>query len=357
MSVGTSLSLTSEVVRLPYREPFRIARSHGGDVMSSVVVELRNPAWPGLVGYGEGYPDGYYGETLETIGVVLPLLLASITPDDLDLAAADAVAGLARIEERFEAAIARHGAAKCALDTAIHDLVGKHLGLPLHKMLGLSAEIPPTDFTVGLDEPDVVAARAGRAARFPALKIKVGGPADLETLEAVRRVFGGPIRVDANTGWTQEQGARLIPDLVRLGVELIEQPFPAHRLDQLAWLQQRSELPLVADESAVTILDLEGLVGVVAGVNVKLAKCGGPGPANRMLARARELGFRTFLGCMEETSVTIAASAHVAAGVDWIDLDGCLLINDDPFEGLDLDADCRWQLTAAPGLGIRRRAG
>ncbi len=264
--------------------------------MSSVVVELRNPAWPDLVGYGEGYPDAYYGETLETIATVLPLLLASTSEEALDRAASDPGAGLAAIDEAFEAVIAHHGAAKCALDTAIHDLVGKRLGRPLYDLLGLSPAIGPTDFTVGIDEPEVVAARAARAARFPALKIKVGGPSDLDTLEAVRRVFAGPIRVDANTGWTPEQGAGLIPDLVRLGVELIEQPFPAHRLDQLRWLQERSELPLVADESAVTILDLEGLVGVVDGVNVKLAKCGGPGPARRMLARARELGFKTFLG-------------------------------------------------------------
>ena len=324
--------------------------------MTSVIVELRHPAWPDLVGYGEGYPDAYYGETPETIGVVLPLLLAAVTPAELETSAAGADAVLEAIGERFDATIAHNGAAKCALDSAIHDLVGKHLGRPVYDLLGLSAQIGPTDFTIGLDEPDVVAARAARAARFPALKIKVGGPADLETLEAVRRVFGGPIRVDANTGWTPEQGARLVPDLVRLGVELIEQPFPAHCLDQLHWLQERSELPLVADESAVTIRDLEALVGVVDGVNVKLAKCGGPGPARRMLARARQLGFRTFLGCMEETSLGIAASAHVAALADWIDLDGCLLISGDPFEGLELDSACRWQLTAAPGLGVRRRA-
>ena len=351
-----SLELTSEVIRLPYREPFRIARAHGGDGMSSVVVELRNPAWPGLVGYGEGYPDAYYGETLETIGIVLPLLLASISTEALERAATDPEGGLEAIGEAFYAAIAHHGAAKCALDTAIHDLVGKRLGRPLYALLGLSRAIGPTDFTIGIDEPEVVAARAARATRFPALKIKVGGPADLQTLEAVRGVFAGPIRVDANTGWTPEQGAQLIPDLVRLGVELIEQPFPAHRLDQLRWLQERSELPLVADESAVTIRDLDGLVGVVDGVNVKLAKCGGPGPARRMLARARELGFRTFLGCMEETSLGIAASAHVAILADWIDLDGCLLISGDPFEGLELGSDCRWQLTEAAGLGIRRRA-
>jgi L-alanine-DL-glutamate epimerase-like enolase superfamily enzyme len=351
-----SLQLSSEIIHLPYREPFRIARVHGGEGMSSMIVELRNDAWPDLVGYGEGYPDAYYGETLETIGVVLPLLLAAIEPDELEVTAVDGAALSERIGERFEATIAHHGAAKCALDTAVHDLVGKHLGLPVHRLLGLSSAIGPTDFTIGIDDPEVVAARAARATRFPALKIKVGGPSDLETLEAVRRVFDGPIRVDANTAWTPEQGARLIPDLIRLGVELIEQPFPAHRIDQLGWLQERSALPLVADESAVTIRDLVGLVGVVDGVNVKLAKCGGPGPASRMLARARELGFRTFLGCMEETSLGIAASAHVAAAADWIDLDGCLLISGDPFEGLELGADCRWQLTDTPGLGIRRRA-
>jgi L-Ala-D/L-Glu epimerase len=351
-----SLDLAVDIVRLPYREPFRIARAHGAGGMSSAIVELRHPGWPGLVGLGEGYPDAYYGETLETIRVVLPLLLATIVPDELEaVTVAEAGGFLETAGDRFNAAIANHGAAKCALDTALHDLVGKHLGLPVHQLLGLSPAIGPTDFTLGLDEPEVVAERAARASHFPALKIKVGGPADLQTLEAVRRVFTGPIRIDANTGWTPEQGAALIPDLVRLGVELIEQPFPAHRLDQLGWLQARSELPLVADESAVTIDDLDGLVGVVDGVNVKLAKCGGPGPAGRMLARARELGFRTFLGCMEETSLGIAASANVASLADWIDLDGCLLISGDPFEGLELGPDCRWLLTNAPGLGIGRR--
>ena len=144
-------------------------------------------------------------------------------------------------------------------------------------------------------------------------------------------------------------------DLIRLGVELIEQPFPAGRLDQLRWLQERSPLPLVADESCVLPEDLDRLVGVVAGVNVKLAKCGGIGPARRMLERARELGFRTFLGCMEETSVGIAGSAAVASLADWVDLDGCLLLADDPFDGLDLDADHRWILTSRPGLGLTLR--
>ncbi len=321
--------------------------------MTSVIVELRHADWPDLVGYGEGYPDAYYGETVDTVQVVLPMLLRSIDDATLSVTAESAEAALAGIGERFDSTLARHGAAKCALDIALHDLLAKRLGLPLYRMLGLSADSPPTDFTIGIDEPAVVAERARRAAHFPSLKIKVGGTRDLETLEAVRRVFDGPLRVDANTGWEPEAGARLIPDLVRLGVELIEQPFPRHRLDQLAWLQERSELPLVADESAVTTDDLDGLVGVVAGVNVKLAKCGGVGPAKRMLERARQLGFRTFEGCMEETRVAIAASAAVASLAEWVDLDGCLLLAQDPFEGLELGTDSRWQLPDVPGLGVR----
>jgi L-alanine-DL-glutamate epimerase-like enolase superfamily enzyme len=347
-----ALNLHHEVLHLALREPFVIARSEpgAGRTVTTVIVELRDERFPDLVGLGEGYPDRYYGETPETMGVVLPLLVDAVGEH------VATAAGLADADAAMDAAIARHGAAKCALDIALHDLAAQVAGEPLHRFLGLPAEIPPTDFTIGIDRPEVVAKRAARAAHFPALKIKCGGPDDLETLEAVRAVFGGPIRVDANTGWRPEDALLLLPELERLGVELIEQPFPAHRLDQMQWLQERSALPIVADESAVSIDALEGLVGVVAGVNVKLAKCGGVGPAMRMLSRARELGFRTFLGCMEETSVGIAASAAVASLADWVDLDGNLLLDDDPFEGLELGADSRWRLSDRPGLGVRRRS-
>jgi L-alanine-DL-glutamate epimerase-like enolase superfamily enzyme len=352
------LTLDQEVLNLPLRDPFVIARSehNQGRSITTVAVELHDPA-AGLTGVGEGYPDAYYGETPETMAVVMPALLEvvelGVLEGDLDTTRAALVA----TAMAFDGVVRGHGAAKCALDIALHDLAGKRLGIAVVDLLGLSRELPPTDFTLGIDAPDVVAERARRAARFPALKIKVGGPADLETLQAVRAVYGGPIRVDANTGWTPDSAERLLPELVRLGVELIEQPFPARRLDQLAWLQARSPLPIVADESAVADEDLDGLVGVVAGVNVKLAKCGGVGPAARMLARARSLGFRTFLGCMEETSVGIAASAAVASLADWVDLDGCLLLAEDPYEGLDLDDGCRWVLPATPGLGVGRRPG
>src|SRR3954447_8487530 len=334
-----ALHLTHEVLRLDLRDPFRIARSdHGaGHSVTTVIVELRDDRYPDHVGIGEGYPDRFYGETVETMAAVLPLLLSAVGEPD------PSVDGLVAADGAMDRAIAHHGAAKCALDIALHDLVGKVTGQPVTRLLGLAEEIPPTDFTLGLDEPAVVAERARRAARFPALKIKVGGPADLATLEAVREVYDGPLRVDANTGWQPDDAVALLPELSRLGVELIEQPFPARRLDQLRWLQERSALPIVADESAVTIDDLDGLVGVVAGVNVKLAKCGGVGPARLMLERARDLGFRRFLGCMEETSVAIAASAALASLADWVDLDGNLLLARDPLEGLVLADDCPWQ--------------
>lgn len=344
------LTLTHEVLRLSLRDPFRIARTdhHTGDGVTTVVVELRDDRFPDVVGLGEGYPDRFYGETPETMAAVFPLLLDAVADPELT------ASGLRSAGAALSSVIRWNGAAKCALDIALHDFAGKVLGVPIYELVGLSPAIPPTDFTIGIDAPAVVAERATRAAHFPALKIKCGGPDDLATLRAVRDVFGGPIRVDANTGWSREDAEHLLPELIDLGVELIEQPFPAGAYRDLGWLQERSSLPIVADESAVMIEDLDALVGVVDGVNVKLAKCGGIAPAKAMLERARQLGFRTFLGCMEETSVGIAGSAAVASLADWVDLDGCLLLADDPFGGLELGPDHRWILSSRPGLGLVR---
>lgn len=349
-----SLDLHAETLVLPFRDPFRIARAEDFRTATTVVVDV---LMAGLAGVGEAFPTAYYGETTGTVGALLPVLAESLEalgdpPSGIEAARV----WLASAASSMAARIGGHGSAKAALDIALHDLVARGMGIPVWQLIGTSPEIPPTDFTLGIDTPDEVAARAQRASRFPALKIKVGGPADLETLEAVRSVYTGVLRVDANTGWQPEAGAKLIPELVRLGVELIEQPFPAHQLPQLRWLQERSPLPIVADESAVWIEDLDALVGVVQGVNVKIMKCGGIGPGLAMMRRAKELGFRIFLGCMEETSVAIAAAASLASLADWLDLDGNLLLARDPFEGLELSPDCRWQLTDAPGLGVTRRA-
>ena len=347
------LTLTHEVLSLALRDPFRIARSEDAEEtrITTVIVELRHSDYPELVGVGEGYPDRFYGETPETMAAVFPLLLTRLET----LAFEPTQHGLVCSGVVLQSAIRGHGAAKCAVDIALHDLVGKILDLPVHVVRELSVDIPPTDFTIGIDEPPVVAERARRAADFPALKIKCGGPADLATLQAVREVFAGPIRVDANTGWTRADAESLLPAMVDLGVELIEQPFGARAYADLAWLQELSPMPIVADESCVFAEDLYALVGVVQGVNVKLAKCGGIGAALHLLGAARELGFRTFLGCMEETSVGIAASAVVGSLAEWIDLDGNLLLQDDPFEGLELGADKRWHPADRPGLGLTRR--
>jgi L-alanine-DL-glutamate epimerase-like enolase superfamily enzyme len=352
-----TFSVRHESLTLAFRDPFKIARATDTHHARTVITHVRDED-RGDEGTGESFAEPYYGETMETVPVVLPRL-ARAADELADRLASrdrgDAVAALDALGPVLDASIGHHGGAKAGIDIALHDLVGKRLGLPVYELLGLSPEVPPTDFTLGIDAPEVVAERARRAAKFPALKIKLGGPGDLATLEAVRAVFSGPIRVDANTGWEPEPAARLIPELVRLGVELIEQPFLPHRLDQLRWLQERSSLPIVADESSVTADDLEGLVGVVRGVNVKLSKVGGIGPAKRMLERARALGFKTFLGCMEETTVGIAASAAVASLADWVDLDGNLLLAADPYEGLELGSDCRWRLSTEPGLGVRPR--
>jgi L-alanine-DL-glutamate epimerase-like enolase superfamily enzyme len=349
-----TLRLTHEVLQLGLRDPFRIARTdHAASAASitTVVVELRDDRVPDVVGVGEGYPDRFYGENPASMATDFPILLDAIGEVPLD------ASGLQAAADAMARTFSGHGAARCAADIALHDLVGKVTGQPVHALIGLSADIPPTDFTIGIDDPGIVAERAKRAADFPALKIKLGGPQDLATLWAVRAVYDGPIRVDANTGWTRADAEALLPELGVLGVELIEQPFPARAYRDLEWLQDRSPLPIVADESCVLEEDLDALVGVVAGVNVKLAKCGGIAPARSMLERARELGFRTFLGCMEETSVGIAGSAMVASLAEWVDLDGCLLLADEPFEGLELDAEHRWRLTDEPGLAVRRRTG
>jgi L-alanine-DL-glutamate epimerase-like enolase superfamily enzyme len=347
------LSLRHEVLTLALRDPFRIARTDHGDAdaITTVVIELHDDRFPDVVGVGEGYPDRFYGETPATMVAVWPTLLAAIGEPDMT------VGGIEASTRAMEWCIRGHGAAKAAIDIALHDLAGKVAGIPVHRLLGLSPEVPPTDFTIGIDEPGVVAERARRAGDFPALKIKCGGPSDLDTLRAVRDVYDGPIRVDANTGWTREDAAGLLPALVDLGVELIEQPFRARAYRDLAWLQERSSLPIVADESAVALEDLDALEGVVAGINVKLAKCGGIGPARAMLSEARARGLRIFLGCMEETSVGIAASVVVASLADWVDLDGNLLLADDPFEGLELGRDKRWRPPDRPGLGLARRSG
>ncbi|MFN8622208.1 MAG: dipeptide epimerase [Chloroflexota bacterium] len=348
-----TLSLHTEDHDLAFSEPFHIARPEESFRMRTVAVELTEE---GRTGLGECDPLAWYGETPETVHAVLPRLLGALQAlGPVPAVREDVLVWLERSSRLMGDAIANHGSAKAGLDAALHDLAGRALGLPVWELIGTSRDVPTTDYSLGIDEPEVVAEKAARAAAFPSLKIKVGGPKDIETLEAVRAVYAGPLRVDANTAWQPEQAAALIPELARLGVELIEQPFPARALAEHRWLRERSSLPILADESAVFEEDLPMLEGVFDGVVVKLAKCGGIGPALRMIRRARSQGMSVMLGCMAESSLGMAAGAMVASACDWLDLDGNLLLVHDPFQGIELGPDFRWQLTTTPGLGIERR--
>ena len=247
---ASRMRVATEVLELAFRDPFRIARELPDHGATSVVGTITDD--DGATGIGEGYPDPYYGETPATVEAVVPVLVDAVSelgamPEGLEAMRAWLVGASLVMDE----ALSHNGAAKCLVDIALHDLAGKRLGLALPELLGTPRELPPTDFTIGIDEPGVVAQRACTRRHSRRSRSSSGGPADLETLEAVRGVYGGPIRVDANTGWTPEVAEALLPECVRLGVELIEQPFPARRLDQLGWLQERSPLPIVADESAV----------------------------------------------------------------------------------------------------------
>lgn len=336
-----------EVLRLRYADPFRITRPNSDEGYStSVIVTLRDRE--GRVGLGEAAPDPFYGETPQTV-------LAAIEAYRPLVESGDAWTFAAQAPETLN----RNPSARAALETALLDLQAQAGGAALHAIAGSDpAAAPPTDFSVGLDDPEVVAGRVARAVErgFNVIKLKLGGEHDLETLRAVRAVHEGPLRVDANTGWREHDHAvAMVQACADAGVEYVEQPMPKHALRDLARLQAVSPLPIVADESAETIEDLPDLAGTVAGVNVKLMKCGGPLEAIEMIHLARRLGLRVMLGCMVETSIAITAMAHLAGLADWIDLDGNLLLADDPFSGVVVERGVL-RLPGGPGIGTSRNA-
>jgi L-alanine-DL-glutamate epimerase-like enolase superfamily enzyme len=338
------MRLTWQSLTLQLRTPFRIA--HGvSDQRHNVLVRLEHE---GLVGLGEAPAVPYYQETPADICAYLESAAAALSGDPEHL---DAVLGSLPPGSR---------AGRCAIDVALHDLWGQRLGQPLYRLFGLDPRrLPLTSFTIAMDAPAVMAQQA-RQSGYPLLKIKLGSPDDESIIAAIRQATGARLRVDANAGWTPQQALELIPRLARYDLELVEQPLPAADHAGLRWLRQELRqrgvaLPIYADESAQTSSDVAALAGAIDGVVVKLMKTGGLREALCTIHTARAHGLGVMLSCMVESSLNVTAAAHLASLCDYVDLDGPLLIANDPFTGLAYDG-ARLTLPSTPGLGVRLRA-
>jgi L-alanine-DL-glutamate epimerase-like enolase superfamily enzyme len=309
-----------------------------------VVVELE---YDGLVGTGEGAPVDYWGETAES-------MLAFVTSPEVEKALGDDPFALEEIGGRL-AGLPGNTGAKMALDGALHDWVGKRLGQPVWRLLGLSPVSPPTSFTIGIDSVEGTVERTREADGFQVLKIKVGGVDDLARLHAVRANTDARLRIDGNEGWTLDTARELMPVLLDLGVEFVEQPFPA--ADVEAYLRLRDlpqRIPVVIDEGCRDARQVAEVASYADGVNLKLSKTGGIREAMRAVHVARAHGLSVMFGCMIESQLGIAQAAQIASLADYVDLDGHLLITRSPFTGLGF-ADGRVVPSEEPGLGVQQR--
>ncbi len=333
------MELTCRTLTLHLRDTFRIARS-SVDTQDVLVVGVEHD---GLTGQGEGAPVSYWGESVASMTTAVQAEGAALLGDDLrDLE------GLAR---RLRAWDGPQGA-KMALDGAAHDWVGRRYGLAVWRLLGLDGVQPPTSFTLGIATVAKTVSRLKSAPGFEVYKVKVGGPEDLERLEAVRSVTSARVRIDGNEGWTLDDVRELLPRLRELGVELIEQPFPAADLDSFHRYRELADrLPIFVDEGCKDAASIPSVAAYADGIVVKLAKCGGIREAQRMLHTAHALQLGVMVGCMIESQLGIAQASQVGSLADLVDLDGHLLVADQPFTGLGLEAG-RLVLPDSPGLGL-----
>jgi L-Ala-D/L-Glu epimerase / N-acetyl-D-glutamate racemase len=336
--------LTHRRETLPLREPFTISRSTDEEV-EGVFVELE---LDGVVGYGEGSPQDHYGESSESATAFL---------DEAEELLGDDPFALEQIERRL-ATKPGEMAAKAALDSALHDLCGKLTGQPTWRLLGLDRAGPPTSWTIWLGDPDDMARRAERVGdRFRRLKLKLGARdgLDVERVRSVRGVTRLPLQVDVNEYWELDEAIENVRALADLGVEYVEQPLPAGDPGGMR-LRKESPIPIYVDEDCHTAADVPRCGEVAHGVNIKLAKSGGIREAVRIAHAARALGLGVMLGCMIESTLAIAAACQVASLCDHVDLDGNLLLADDPWEGVEFVDGVQLPSTQ-PGLGVTRVDG
>ena len=338
------MKITVEPIRLTPRHPFRISRETQL-VRDVFVFELE---WEGIVGYGEASPPPYYGEDAKTVVEAVGKLKKRLHGDPEGLQERIAQGDLRKILDR-------HASVRAALDTALWDIVGKRAGKPLYEILGLDpARTPATSFTIGIDAPEVVDRKVDEAAAYHILKMKMGFPGDLALLDRVIARSGKTIRVDANEGWDVETALQMCRELAEKRIEFVEQPIRHENEEDLRTLKRLSPIPVILDESVRTVDDVSARRDQGHGINIKLMKCGGITPALAMIESARREGLRVMLGCMIETSVGITAAAHLSPLVDYADLDGNLLVKNDPFTGVTVQ-NGKLVLPDGAGLGVTRR--
>ncbi|MBC7568793.1 MAG: dipeptide epimerase [Spirosoma sp.] len=312
---------------LRLRHTFTIAHD-SRDVQPTLIVELRDGAFSG---YGEATATRYYGVTIAGMAADLEAIRNTIEAHEL--------ANPETFWADMQPHLASNPFALCALDQAAWDLWAKRQQKPLYQLWHLdSSNSPLTNYTIGLDTPERMVEKM-QEWPWPLYKIKLGRRADtdLETIRLMREHTSALFRVDANCGWTAEQTIALAPKLAALGVEFIEQPLPANDWIGAKQVFEQSALPIIADESCILESDVDRCAGYFHGINIKLTKCGGITPARRMIARARELGLQVMVGCMTESSVGISAIAQLLPLLDYADLDGALLIANDPATGVTFD--------------------
>ncbi len=335
------MKLSHQTIELKPTHPFVIARG-GYAHHRNVIVRLTDE--DGIEGFGEAAPNRYYGESVATV-------LAALGQFKLIIEHADPMA-LESIEAHLNRVLRGNASAKSAVSSALHDLVGKRLGLPVYRIWGLDASAAPqSSFTIAIAESHELERRIAEAREYPILKIKLGTDRDMEIVRIVRNAAPEKrLRVDANAAWTAKHAVRMSEFLADQGVEMIEQPVAANDIEGLRFVRKRSKLPVFADESCLVATDIAKLAGAVDGINIKLAKCGSLREALRMVHTARALDMQVMAGCMIESSLGISAIAQISPLLDFADFDGAALLSSDPFRGTSI-AGGAIRLSDGPGLG------